>query len=109
MAAWTQARKFCVAESGSRTPEPFDAWGLWAHALRVRLGHDLGELGDFEPRTLTQAGQFRPVLHQRVFRCGLDDLGRQVPVSYTHLRAHETVLDLVCRLLLEKKKHTLMK
>ena len=27
-------------------------------------------------------------------------------VSYTHLRAHETVLDLVCRLLLEKKKKT---
>ena len=27
-------------------------------------------------------------------------------VSYTHLRAHETVLDLVCRLLLEKNtKH----
>ena len=24
-------------------------------------------------------------------------------VSYTHLRAHETVLDLVCRLLLDKK------
>ena len=33
--------------------------------------------------------------------------GREiVPVSYTHLRAHETVLDLVCRLLLEKKKNT---
>ena len=27
-----------------------------------------------------------------------------VSVSYTHLRAHETVLDLVCRLLLEKKQ-----
>src|SRR5664280_2112945 len=27
-----------------------------------------------------------------------------IPVSYTHLRAHETVLDLVCRLLLAKKK-----
>ena len=27
-------------------------------------------------------------------------------VSYTHLRAHETVLDLVCRLLLENKKLT---
>ena len=25
------------------------------------------------------------------------------PVSYTHLRAHETVLDLVCRLMLAKK------
>ena len=29
-----------------------------------------------------------------------------LPVSYTHLRAHETVLDLVCRLLLDKKKNT---
>src|SRR5664280_275716 len=28
----------------------------------------------------------------------------RAPVSYTHLRAHETVLDLVCRLLLEKNK-----
>src|SRR5450756_2866556 len=35
----------------------------------------------------------------RLLRCrGLD------PVSYTHLRAHETRHDLVCRLLLEKKK-----
>ncbi|WP_460366115.1 hypothetical protein, partial [Staphylococcus aureus] len=25
-----------------------------------------------------------------------------IPVSYTHLRAHETLSDLVCRLLLEK-------
>src|SRR5450756_2791206 len=29
---------------------------------------------------------------------------RTTPVSYTHLRAHETRHDLVCRLLLEKKK-----
>eukprot|EP01016_Furgasonia_blochmanni_P006048 TRINITY_DN1240_c0_g1_i3.p1 TRINITY_DN1240_c0_g1~~TRINITY_DN1240_c0_g1_i3.p1 ORF type:complete len:110 (+),score=30.49 TRINITY_DN1240_c0_g1_i3:2-331(+) len=29
-----------------------------------------------------------------------------VPVSYTHLRAHETDSYLVCRLLLEKKKKT---
>ena len=28
-----------------------------------------------------------------------------MPVSYTHLRAHETRGNLVCRLLLEKKKH----
>ena len=32
-------------------------------------------------------------------------VGTRDPVSYTHLRAHETVLDLVCRLLLEKKKN----
>ena len=31
------------------------------------------------------------------------DLDGVASVSYTHLRAHETVLDLVCRLLLEKK------
>ena len=28
----------------------------------------------------------------------------KAPVSYTHLRAHETPEHLVCRLLLEKKK-----
>src|SRR5450756_3134648 len=31
-------------------------------------------------------------------------LDKGMPVSYTHLRAHETRHDLVCRLLLEKKK-----
>src|SRR5665811_2018768 len=31
-------------------------------------------------------------------------VNENTPVSYTHLRAHETVLDLVCRLLLEKKR-----
>src|SRR5678810_537001 len=36
--------------------------------------------------------------HLRLHRHGLD------PVSYTHLRAHETGRNLVCRLLLEKKK-----
>ena len=30
---------------------------------------------------------------------------RNEPVSYTHLRAHETGRNLVCRLLLEKKKN----
>src|SRR5665811_2112628 len=30
--------------------------------------------------------------------------GSSDPVSYTHLRAHETVLDRVCRLLLETKR-----
>ena len=31
------------------------------------------------------------------------------PVSYTHLRTHETVLDFVCRLLLEKKKKYILR
>ena len=35
---------------------------------------------------------------------GLGEFDNEIPVSYTHLRAHATVLDLLCRLLLEKKK-----
>ena len=38
---------------------------------------------------------------------GIVERRRRDAVSYTHLRAHETVLDIVCRLLLEKKKNTL--
>ena len=34
----------------------------------------------------------------------LSDFEITAPVSYTHLRAHETPEHLVCRLLLEKKK-----
>src|SRR5664280_3322172 len=56
-----------------------------------------------------------PMLEGNAPRIGWEEsrrLGYQRPgpivivtaVSYTHLRAHETVLDLVCRLLLEKKK-----
>ena len=46
-------------------------------------------------------------LTSRIYRVGI------LTVSYTHLRAHETVLDqtvldLVCRLLLEKKKHKII-
>ena len=37
-AAWGAARKFCIAESGSRTPPAHDGWGRWAHAAAVRLG-----------------------------------------------------------------------
>eukprot|EP00831_Metopus_contortus_P030940 TRINITY_DN25310_c0_g1_i1.p2 TRINITY_DN25310_c0_g1~~TRINITY_DN25310_c0_g1_i1.p2 ORF type:complete len:135 (+),score=31.42 TRINITY_DN25310_c0_g1_i1:128-532(+) len=35
--------------------------------------------------------------------------GTYITVSYTHLRAHETSLHLVCRLLLEKKKKQISK
>src|SRR5665648_1225091 len=54
------------------------------------------------PGCTLEAGDFRDV------QPDLGDAGFQVlgisPVSYTPLRAHETRHDLVCRLLLEKKK-----
>ena len=47
----------------------------------------------------------------KMFKIGILMYGKKPSfneaVSYTHLRAHETVLDLVCRLLLEKKKQQL--
>ena len=50
----------------------------------------------------TRSGQARGLVGRRRWsRVDSSDA-----VSYTHLRAHETVLDLVCRLLLEKKKNT---
>ena len=39
-----------------------------------------------------------------VFSGSVDVGNGQIAVSYTHLRAHETGRNLVCRLLLEKKK-----
>src|SRR5450756_1830801 len=51
-----------------------------------------GIAAEWEPAGNTMAG----------FSCRL--VPGMYPVSYTHLRAHETRHDLVCRLLLEKKK-----
>ena len=55
------------------------------------------------------SGQMFPELHGETisltgFEFDKEFANRYGSVSYTHLRAHETVLDLVCRLLLEKKK-----
>ena len=41
--AWSAARKFCIAESGSRKPSAYDPWGRWAHAAGVRLGDEAFE------------------------------------------------------------------
>ena len=60
---------------------------------------------------LVLGGQRQALLQGRIQIAGIvgakSPIGsalRPVAVSYTHLRAHETVLDLVCRLLLETKK-----
>src|SRR5664280_1599942 len=58
-----------------------------------------------QPRAVDATEQHGAVAHQRQRGMQLVRAPAQgsQPVSYTHLRAHETVLDLVCRLLLEKK------
>ena len=53
---------------------------------------------------LFRQGKFRDVKLAKQQAAKLENMFEQMKaVSYTHLRAHETVLDLVCRLLLEKK------
>src|SRR5678816_4767512 len=103
--------------AGSRATLPRGAEGSPDHAVQceVEIGiihHDHGVLATHLER--------QPLVHPAA---GLADdrtggggpgerddrhLGmlHQRPVSYTHLRAHETPEHLVCRLLLEKKKTT---
>ena len=56
-----------------------EAWTLWLNT------NDLTDI-------IRLTGDINPINNSR-----------STAVSYTHLRAHETVLDIVCRLLLEKK------
>ena len=49
-------------------------------------------------------GHFLP--EDKITNHDLEKMVDTNPVSYTHLRAHETREDLVCRLLLEKKKES---
>ena len=46
----------------------------------------------------------KPGVDQAQFQRDKYECMQNAPVSYTHLRAHETKANLVCRLLLEKKK-----
>ena len=66
---------------------------------QVDGGHDRISTGGRSSGANTQHG------HRQQWACPCT-ANRCGAVSYTHLRAHETVLDLVCRLLLEKKKKT---
>ena len=71
------------------------------------------EVSDIDVSTLTDEVRGFRVGAVAAVRSNIDPLQGAFPfdiiqsgyqaVSYTHLRAHETVLDLVCRLLLEKK------
>ena len=74
------------------------------------LKEPIGEGIDLQLSGHTHRGQFFPLnfITNAIFENDWGYLKKNdFPVSYTHLRAHETVLDLVCRLLLEKKNITL--
>ena len=86
------------------------AGGLGSPLAMYLAAAGVGRLGLVDYDTVDYSNLQRQIIH------GTKDVGRLKlasakerildinPVSYTHLGAHETVLDLVCRLLLEKKK-----
>ena len=115
-----------TAAPGSRWDEPTAAAFVKAQQARLRQDEALVVYflaDDFlHALVLTRAGLSSVITlapmaaverHLRTWRFhlqvvssagGADSLAlAHAPVSYTHLRAHDTVLDLVCRLLLEKK------
>ena len=94
------------------------AAGRWSAELASLLGQQLAMIDPNQPNKIACGflGYTRPVLTQlqaNLITPGLnvrpEGGGRLLlPVSYTHLRAHETKANLVCRLLLVKKKNTKM-
>jgi superfamily II DNA or RNA helicase len=70
--AWAHARKFCIAESGTRTPDPESAWGLWSHVIGVKLGDE-----PYTPRHLASHGLQDPLNADRLLLAAW--LGRGAP------------------------------
>src|SRR5665811_1883095 len=75
--------------------------GLWTRGLLIRCNIADGDFAFFSTWCPVGTGIGTLVMIEG-HRWAIEDSFETV--SYTHLRAHETVLDLVCRLLLEKKK-----
>ena len=96
-------------------------WEKTAQFLKELRCEDTGRLSQLQlpeyQKAMKEKFSYQPIYEQIVSemtdeqRCviekyvGLTEQCAEA-VSYTHLRAHETRHDLVCRLLLEKKKKT---
>src|SRR5450759_2711012 len=97
------ARVLCVdhnLESAKETVDMIGAKGGTAVAFKADVTKN-AELKAMVADAHARWGRI-DILHNNV---GVSLAGGDAePVSYTHLRAHETRHDLVCRLLLEKKK-----
>src|SRR5665213_3920750 len=108
-------RDLIIGRRASRADRPYGLIGdggvLRVHALR----HAAGKLARTDMQRaavqplvfrLADADDRRQASAPRGFCFRGDHRVRLATVSYTHLRAHETGRNLVCRLLLEKKKTT---
>src|SRR5450756_933907 len=82
-------------------PSPYFRWVVHIDGLRERHDESVSKEGVFDKAVeaikMAKAAGFKVNTNTTFFNT-------DTPVSYTHLRAHETRHDLVCRLLLEKKQ-----
>src|SRR5665811_1884190 len=107
--AWLKAKRFRM---GSTTADRIGSWSTYESPMirrNLRWKASGGPRG--YPGNCTGKKLFGGAAITHLRRCWGSNGNRLrawklnlQSVSYTHLRAHETVLDLVCRLLLEKKK-----
>src|SRR5450759_5594184 len=90
-------------QAGAATPAPPVGPALGQHGVNI-----MEFVKAYNAATESQRGNVIPVeitvYEDRSFTFITKTPPAAEPVSYTHLRAHETRHDLVCRLLLEKKK-----
>src|SRR5665811_2511102 len=103
-----QARRIAIAAQGFAEPKPAPGAATMRHVQRVidRVG-----IIQIDSVNVVTRSQYLPFFSRLgPYETALLDRARDVAprrliesVSYTHLRAHETVLDLVCRLPLETK------
>ena len=94
----TKEQRFGSAEARSEAPSPSPGGVPKTYKLSIpKLGSDIDANSNatFSPQKSLISRLQSPVRHL---------VTENDPVSYTHLRAHETGRNLVCRLLLEKKK-----
>src|SRR5665811_1132637 len=100
-------RRVSLAQIGSaarmnpaRVGSPFSAPGFWEAVAPAAGCWAPAPAGAATANRASAASSANEVAIARTEDSGFS----RIAVTYTHLRAHETVLDLVCRLLLEKKK-----
>src|SRR5450756_311862 len=102
-----QARLAVLALASGKPPHGSTRWSTRRLAEQTGLGptsvHRILNEGRLKPQRTRYWGGRSPDPEFEAKQAAV--LGLYLdPVSYTHLRAHETRHDLVCRLLLEKKK-----
>ena len=79
------------------------AWRLIQKGIIVKKTDIVEALGSIRYLCLDKTGTITQNKMEMVMMYDFEK-DEILAVSYTHLRAHETVLDIVCRLLLEKKQ-----